>query len=63
MHYFVVYLGRAAGHVAEKTSANMRFGFVNFQRWLAAPRYNFFIDTLTPLTLVDVVVLRHEVLV
>ncbi len=24
--------------------------------WWAAPRYDFFIDTLTPLTLVDVVV-------
>ena len=30
-------------------------------RWLAAPRYNFFIDTLTPLALLDVVVLRHAI--
>jgi hypothetical protein len=27
--------------------------------WWAAPRYDFFIDTLTPLTLFDVVVLSH----
>lgn len=39
----------------------MRLGFLMICRWLAAPRYNFFIDTLTPLALLDVVVLRHAI--
>jgi hypothetical protein len=43
----------------QKISANTRLGCVETLSWFAAPRYNFFIDTLTPLTLVDVVVLRH----
>jgi hypothetical protein len=34
-------------------------GCVEIFRWFAAPRYDFFIDTLTPLTLFDVVVLSH----
>jgi hypothetical protein len=45
----------------QKISANTRLGFVKVQIRVAAPRYNFFIDTLTPLTLFDVVVLRHAV--
>ena len=43
----------------QKISANTRLGLVNVKRWFAVPRYNFFIDTLTPLTLFDVVVLSH----
>jgi hypothetical protein len=40
----------------QKISANTRLGCVETLSWFAAPRYDFFIDTLTPLTLVDVVV-------
>jgi hypothetical protein len=43
----------------QKISANTRLDCVEIFRWFAAPRYDFFIDTLTPLTLFDVVVLRH----
>jgi hypothetical protein len=40
----------------QKISANTRLGCVEVFRRFAAPRYDFFIDTLTPLTLFDVVV-------
>jgi hypothetical protein len=59
MHGVLVYLGRAARHVAAKNLREHTRQAVVILRWWAAPRYDFFIDTLTPLTLVDVVVLRH----
>jgi hypothetical protein len=40
----------------QKISANTRLGCVETLSWFAAPRYDFFIDTLTPLTLFNVVV-------
>jgi hypothetical protein len=59
MHWFVVYLGRAAGHVAAKTCHVHARQVVVITAWWAAPRYSFSSDTLPPLTLFSMVVLRH----
>ncbi len=57
MHFFVICLGRATGHIAEK-SLRKHARTWGAQGWLLhrAPFYDFSIDTLPPLTLFDLVV-------
>jgi hypothetical protein len=59
MHAVLVYLGRAAGHVAAKTCHAHARQVIVILRWWAAPRCIFSSDTLPPLTLFRMVVLSH----